>query len=157
MIRPFRSATRLVETPPQAAGALPLAPATVEARGAAAPAGLSTNRRRAPRRWRALVVALGLGGLLFGSVPRSAPAVWQPDRGVTLEALTGDQAADGTTQRAFGMPFRVATITHGPSGRTVGLQPLALLADAAVGAFVLGVLTQVLTQWWQRRRGLTGR
>jgi hypothetical protein len=157
VIRPFRSATRLVETPPQAAGALPLAPAAVEARGAAAPAGLSTNRRRAPRRWRALVVALGLGGLLFGSVPRSAPAVWQPDRGVTLEALTGDQAADGTTQRAFGMPFRVATITHGPSGRTVGLQPLALLADAAVGAFVLAVLTQVLTQWWQRRRGLTGR
>ena len=90
-----------------------------------------------------------LGGLLFGSVPRSTASVWQPDRGFTPEVFAPDQAAGGTT-RSFGVPFRVVTITRGPSSDDVGVavQPLALLGDAMLGGFVLAVLLQ----WWRRRR-----
>jgi hypothetical protein len=132
-----------VEAPLHAAGASPVAPAAADVPVTVEPDFAMEGARARPRR-RTRIAALLLGGLLFGSVPRSAPSVWQPDRGFTPEALSGSP----TDQRSFGMPFRAVTVTGGATVESVGIEPLALAGDAALGAFVLAVLTQ----WWQRRR-----
>ena len=144
MERPVRPAPPPVEAPLQAAGALPVAPAAADVPVTVQASGLAADGARARPRWRTRIAALLLGGLLFGSVPRSAPSVWQPDRGFTPEALTGGPPG----QQSFGMPFRAVTVTRGATIESVGIEPLALAGDAMLGAFVLAVLTQ----WWQRRR-----
>jgi len=127
-------------------GSAPLAMRDGEAAGLAAPRRASSWRRRAR------VAVFMLGGLLFAGVPRPATTDWR-EYGWPSRAGEPSVAAEGATRWAFGVPLQAVTATRGPARQEYRIEPLALLADTALGAFALAVFAR----WRRLRRGPASR
>ena len=153
---PLPPPTRSASPVPALDGAHASAPAPLEtaALGDAAPApGGALRAVRARRRARGFWLAIVLGALLFGSVPRLVSTVARPHYWPTGPSWPTAPGPELAVRRVFGLPFVTVIGRQGPSGRQYTINPLAVVGDGLVGGFVLAVAARLR----RRRRGPTDR